>query len=174
MAVKDLGLSVGAAGIPDSFLTPDAIPNDEHTVMSDDKENNSAWQTILAYLVTTQHTTNPVTNVTGKTTKEQTMNSIAILALISAILPLVKKCREDSNPTDEELVASARGVRGVFAIRRAARANGLRGRRFRTTVREAIGEMKNMSDDDLLEQVINAPEMEEDEDGNDGLDYDLF
>jgi hypothetical protein len=99
---------------------------------------------------------------------------MTIVALISAILPLIQKCRQDNNPTDDELVSAARGAQGVFAIRRANRANGLRGRKFRNANREAVKELSGMSDDELLEPVINAPEFEKDEDGNDGIDYDLF
>lgn len=102
------------------------------------------------------------------------MDPVTIIALISAILPLIQKCREDRNPTDEELVAAARGRQGVFAIRKANRQKGLRGRRFRDANRDAINELAAMSDEELLEQVINAPEFEKDEDGNDGIDYDLF
>jgi len=102
------------------------------------------------------------------------MEIAAILALINGILPLIKKCREDNDPTDEELVGAARSAQGVFAIRRTNRKLGLRGRRFRTANREAVDQLASMSDEELLEQVINAPEFEKDEDGYDGLDYDLF
>ena len=102
------------------------------------------------------------------------MDPLTIIALISAIIPLIQKCREDSNTSDDDLLASARGVQGIFVIRRAARASGLRGRKFRNVVRDAVQELRSMSDVDLLEQVINAPEMEADEDGNDGVDYRLF
>ncbi len=103
------------------------------------------------------------------------MDPVALLALISAILPLIQQCRdEDSPPKDEELLRAARGAQGVFAIRRGLRAQGFRGRRFRQVNRDAVNELKSMSDDDLMEHIIRAPEMEEDEDGKDGIDYDIF
>ena len=61
-----------------------------------------------------------------------------------------------------------------FAIRRANRANGLRGRKFRVANREAVSELKSMTDTELMEQIIKAPEFEKDDEGNDGVDYDLF
>jgi len=105
--------------------------------------------------------------------KETNMEIAAILALINGLLPLIKKCR-DGGSDDDQILASARGYQGVMAIRKSNRANGLRGRRFRVANREAVDTMAAMTDEELLEQVINAPEFEKDEDGNDGLDYDLF
>ena len=102
------------------------------------------------------------------------MEIAAILALINGLLPLIQKCREDNDPTDDQLVEAARGYQGVMAIRKANRANGLRGRRFRVANRQAVDTLAAMSDEELKEQVINAPEFEKDEDGNDGIDYNLF
>jgi len=103
------------------------------------------------------------------------MDPATILALISAILPLIQKCRDGDAPTtDDDLLASARGAQGVFAIRRGLRVQGFRGRQFRQANRDAVSELKSMSDDELMEHVIRAPEMEEDEDGKDGVDYDIF
>jgi len=133
-----------------------------------------SWSETVAQAVLRSFTTpEPPSKSIQPVLKESTIDPVTIMALISAVLPLVQKCRADKK-TDDELLSSARGAQGVFAIRRAARANGLIGRRFRTTVRQAVSELKTMTDDELLEQVINAPEMEKDEDGNDGIDYDLF
>lgn len=102
------------------------------------------------------------------------MDPATISMLITSIVTIVQQCRKDRNPTDEELVSAARGAQGVLAIRKGLRAQGYRGRRFRLAVRESVDELKQMSDEDIKEQVLNAPEAEVDEDGNDGLAYDLF
>lgn len=105
---------------------------------------------------------------------EKTMDPATTAMLITAIVTLVQQCRKDRNYTDDQLIEAARGAQGVLTIRRGLRAQGLRGRRFRSAVREAVVELKLMSDDDIREQILNAPEIEKDEDGNDGLVYDLF
>jgi len=60
-----------------------------------------------------------------------------------------------------------------MGIRKTLRASGLRGRKFREAVHEAWDEVHKMSDDELLE-IIRPPEAEEDENGDEGVDYQLF
>jgi hypothetical protein len=106
---------------------------------------------------------------------EYKMDPATITLIISGLVTLIKMCRdEDPEVNDDVLVSRARGAAGVRAIRKSARKAGLRGRRFRNAVRESVDELRNMSDDEIKEEFVNAPEMEQDEDGNDGIDYDLF
>lgn len=103
------------------------------------------------------------------------MDPATITLIISALVTFAKLCRdEDPEVTDDVLVQRARGAAGVRAIRKSVRATGLRGRRFRNAVRESVQELKNMSDEEIKAEILNAPELEKDEDGNDGIDYDLF
>lgn len=126
----------------------------------------------------TPHVTKSETGATTKNTtlikKEYRMDPATIATLITGIVTLIQQCRKERERTDDELVSMARGARGVMSIRKTLRAQGLRGRKFRLAQRQAVQELKEMSDEDLLEQVINAPEAEVDDEGNDGLDYDLF
>lgn len=181
MVAKGRATNTIAGDIPATSLTPAATVNDEQPAMSDEKQTKnslSAWQA-LKILFTASFVESPspttISSVTNAPIKEVTIDPVTIIALISAILPMIQKCREDDRPpTDEELLRVSRGAQGVFAIRRGLRAQGLRGRKFRVAARQAVDELKNMSDNDLMEQVIHAPEMEEDDEGHDGIDYQLF
>jgi hypothetical protein len=107
--------------------------------------------------------------------EEYSMDPVTITLIINGLVTLIKACRDqDPEVNDDQLVASARGAAGVRAIRKSARKAGLRGRRFRDAVRESVDEVRAMSDDEIKEEFLNAPEFEKDEDGNDGIDYDLF
>jgi len=110
-----------------------------------------------------------------KPKEEYSMDPVTITLIINGLVTLIKACRdEDTEVNDDVLVARARGAAGVRAIRKSARQAGLRGRRFRNAVRESVEEVRGMSDQEIKDEFINAPEMEKDEDGNDGIDYDLF
>lgn len=107
--------------------------------------------------------------------EDYSMDPVTITLIINGLVTLIKACRdEDPEVNDDVLVARARGAAGVRAIRKSARKAGLRGRRFRMAVRESVDEVRAMSDDEIREEFLNAPEFEKDEDGNDGIDYDLF
>lgn len=103
------------------------------------------------------------------------MDPVTITLIISGLVTLVKLCRDkEPEVTDDLLVERARGASGVRAIRKSAKAAGLHGRRYRNAVRQAVLELQNMTDEEIKEEILTAPELNKDEDGNDGLDYDFF
>lgn len=103
------------------------------------------------------------------------MDPVTIAFLVKGAITLYQVCRKDSTgpTTDEEMIKATRGRPGLMGIRKTLKASGLRGRKFREAVREAWDEVQIMPDDELLE-MIRPPEAEEDDEGNDGIDYDLF
>lgn len=108
--------------------------------------------------------------------RETTMDPATLIALFTTFATIIQKCRDeqDVEPTDDELISAARGGRGVRTIRKGLRAQGFRGRKFRTAQKQVIAELADMDDAELLEQVIRAPEMEADDEGFNGLDYNIF